>query len=270
MKPYIRCLASVAAVSISVLVLSLPVRGWDLPPPPPTPPSKCVYANCGDDYLPPPYRGPSPEEQRRQREAKDSREASDDANDKGVEYYERGDWQNAVKYFREALEYSPDDPGIRANLGKAEQKARERVAETARASEAARQLIIVDKHSEQARPTADSKEAQRGFDTGGRPAGTLGKFVVGGGAGSSKEPVVPTSKRTPAITALESQRDESKKQVQGLEEKLRKLDPGKDTVEIAKAKQEKSTVESKVQFLNFSIGEMLNRPAQDILTNTAK
>lgn len=249
---------------------STPAKAWDQ-----NPRGVCVQ-NCGNDAPSSGspggggYTGPTPEEQRQQKEAKDSREASDDANDKGVEYYNRGDWQNAAKYFREALGYSPDDPDIRANLGKAEQKAREREAVAARASEAARQLKAVEQHSDQARPTADSNEARRGFDTGGKPAGTLGTSPVYGGTGGSKEPVVPASKRTPAITALETQRDESKKQVQVLEDKLKKLDSSKDAIEIAKVKQEKSTVESKVQYLNFSIGEMLDKPAQDSLNNTAK
>ncbi len=59
-------------------------------------------------------RGPSAEEIRKQREAKDLNEAAEDANDKGVDFYKRGDWANAAKYFREALEYDPDNSDIAA------------------------------------------------------------------------------------------------------------------------------------------------------------
>ena len=48
MRLYARRAMCIAAVSISTVGLSLPVRGWDLPPPPPTPGYKCV-ANCGDE-----------------------------------------------------------------------------------------------------------------------------------------------------------------------------------------------------------------------------
>lgn len=87
----------------------------------------------GQVYTP----GPSPEEQRRMRDAKDSREAADHAYDKGVEAYDKGNWEQAVNYFRESLEHDPDNPDTRANLGKAEQKLRE--TREQQALEAARQ-----------------------------------------------------------------------------------------------------------------------------------
>ena len=74
---------------------------------------------------------------------------------------------------------------------------------------------------------------------------------------------MPAARRTPAITALETQRNESKKQATVLEEKIKQLDPNKNAVDLAKAKQEKSTIESKIQYLNFSISEQLDAPAQN-------
>ena len=86
-------------------------------------PGKCV-SGCGPSggYTPQPA-GPTPEEIRRQREEKDLSEAAEDANDHGVEFYNKGDWGNAIKYFREALEYSPDNQDYRHNLQRAQQKA---------------------------------------------------------------------------------------------------------------------------------------------------
>lgn len=73
MRLYARRVMCVAAVSISTLALSLPVRGWDLPPPPPTPAWKCVYAGCMDGGNSSPSNSPSPprdyEGERRAREA---------------------------------------------------------------------------------------------------------------------------------------------------------------------------------------------------------
>lgn len=71
----------------------------------------------GGDYVPPPVpSGPSPEELREQREEEDLREAADDANDKAVEFAKNGDWETAIKYLEEALEYEPDDELIKNNL----------------------------------------------------------------------------------------------------------------------------------------------------------
>lgn len=102
-------------------------------------PSKCV-GNCGSGdgggggYIPQPT-GPSPKELKRQRDEKDLSEAADDANDKGVEFYNKGDWGNAIKYFREAFEYSPDNQDYRNNLQRAQQRASE--AEAKRGQEEA-------------------------------------------------------------------------------------------------------------------------------------
>lgn len=70
---------------------------------------------------PPP---PSAEELRRMRESKDLKEAAQDANDKGAECYKKRDWACAIRYFKEALDYDPDDADATYNLEKAQQAAR--------------------------------------------------------------------------------------------------------------------------------------------------
>lgn len=76
----------------------------------------------GGGYMPPAApSGPSPEELRKQAEEKDLREAADDDNDKAVEFAEKGDWDTAIKYLTEALEYEPDDDIIRNNLRKVQE-----------------------------------------------------------------------------------------------------------------------------------------------------
>ncbi len=208
-----------------------------------------------------PPAGPSPEQLRRQRESKDLREATDDANDRGIDLYKKGDWVGAARYFREALSYSPDDGEVRTNLHRAEQKLRE--------ARAMQQLRSVEKHGQAARSAGNnlpgaSTEARSGFDTGGKSAANValpGVVTYGGsGRGSLREPIVPPEKRTPAIAKLEREREVSKKQAQSVEEKIKTYEREKNTVELAKAKQEKSTIESKVQYLNFSIGELLDKP----------
>jgi hypothetical protein len=66
----------------------------------------------------PAYTGPSPEELKKKREEKDLREASDDAVDKGVDCYNKRDWTCAIRWFREALEYDPNNEDASYNLNK--------------------------------------------------------------------------------------------------------------------------------------------------------
>ena len=235
----------------------------------------CV-ANCGDGgntggsgggsgggssggyvgtYVP---SGPSPEQLRQQREEKDLQEAALDANDRGAEAYKSGDYAGAVKYLSEAFEYSPDDADLQHNLARAQ--------EALRQSEAARQLKSVEAHSTTARQLRNepsSMEARLGFDTAGKSAGSLDTSVVYAGDGAAKEPVVPDSKRTPKITTMERQRNEAKIKIAALEAKLEALDPQKDSVKISAIKQEESKEGSQVQYLNFSIGEELDKPSPD-------
>jgi hypothetical protein len=56
------------------------------------------------------------------------REAADDANDRGVEFYKKGDWDNAIKCFTEALEYDPDDDVASFNLSYTKKKKLETAA----------------------------------------------------------------------------------------------------------------------------------------------
>ena len=82
----------------------------------------CAVHNYGCTYTPPVQTGPSPEELKRMREEKDSKEASEYANDNGVECYKKKDWNCAIKYFKEALDYNPDNDDAVYNLKKANQK----------------------------------------------------------------------------------------------------------------------------------------------------
>jgi len=258
---------------LPVLLLLLPVAAYsqvryeDIP----TPKGVCVGPGVTRDCKiipsgPAVPAGPSPEELRKMHEAKDLDEATQDAYDHGVDAYEKGDWDAAIASFKEALDYSPDDPDILRSLHVAQQRAdAARAARAAAAAEAARQLVSVDHHSEQAPKLSSneamSKEAGRGFDTAGKAAGTIPVPAVYAGSGGSKDPVVPSAKRTPAIAKMERERRAIRKEAAVLQEKLKTLDPAKDAVEISKVKQQQSVLDNKVHFLNFSIGEQVRTPA---------
>ena len=94
---------------------------------------KMPHGSSGGGYVAPPMpSGPSPEELRKQREEKDLREAADDANDKAVEFAHKGDWDTAIGYLKEALEYEPDDELIMNNLRKVEEYKRIAIAAEAK------------------------------------------------------------------------------------------------------------------------------------------
>lgn len=60
-------------------------------------------------------------------------------NERGLDAYRRGDYQEAARYFREALRYVPGEPRVRGNLEDAEDQIRrkqERIAEQKREAEA--------------------------------------------------------------------------------------------------------------------------------------
>lgn len=91
----------------------------------------CIPCAGGAGEPPAVPAGPTQEELRQQHEAKDLNEAAEDAEDKGDEANRKGNWENAARYFKDALEYAPDDQNIRAKLSKAQQKMDEAAAATA-------------------------------------------------------------------------------------------------------------------------------------------
>ncbi|MDE2340173.1 MAG: tetratricopeptide repeat protein [Alphaproteobacteria bacterium] len=202
--------------------------------------------------------GPSPEELQRQAEQKDLDEAAQDADDKGVAAYRKNDWATALNYFREAMKYAPDDADIRSNYLHAQAKVNE-----AHMAEIGRQMKSVEVHSNAAAATggeAGSEEARKGFDTPGKDAGALVVSGADSSANVNGDPVVPPTRRTPVITALEKKRSVDRKQISVIDDKLKAMDPEKEPVKVAELKQEKSTIENKIHYLNFSISAKLGAP----------
>ena len=215
-----------------------------------------VAGNC-DTYAPIPVpTGPTPRELKLQREAKDLADAALDANDKGVDAYERGNYDAAVGYFAEAHDYAPDNPDFARNLERARQALRQSVA--------ARELKSADFHGGDARRLQDeasSAEARRVFDTEGRPSGSLDTPPVAAGHRKGGDPVVPDGRRTPQIVAYERERDALRREIAAFDTQLKTLDPKKDAVAISKIKQQKSTGQDKINYLNFSIDAELKKPS---------
>jgi hypothetical protein len=204
-------------------------------------------------------QGPSPEELRRRADAKDSREAADDAEDRGVAAYGRCDWSAAVQYFREALEYAPDDSGIRANLETAQRhldaaRSDAQVAELKRraeASESAQELVAAAKQRPaNASAEAHTTAARNVFDNKAAAAGTLS---VAAPTAVKGDPIVPLEKRTPKITSLENDRQAARERIAAVDQKLRTLNSDKDAVVIDAMERDKDLAAKKVRRLNLCI-----------------
>ncbi len=199
--------------------------------------------------------GPSQAELREQYFAEDAAEAALDASDRGYDAYERGDYEGAVAYYEEALEYAPDDPDMRHNLNRAREALRE--------SRAPKQIKSVDLHSTLASISggeAASAEARKGFDTAGTDAGTMEIPPVRPDTQvSAGDPKVPLLKRTLAITKMEVKREMIKHKIKKLQKEREKLDPAKDAVKITEIKDEETKQQDQIHFLNFSITEELRK-----------
>lgn len=210
----------------------------------------------------------SAEEQRRQRDEKDLREAADDAWDRGVAAYKAGDWSKSVKLFSEAAQYAPDDPDIQTNLNAALRKYSDAEAakkaaalKQAEAAAQAKAASVTGAQAAGASGTAAAADAGRGFDTNRIDAGGI-TIPAGSIAGAPViDPVVPAARRTPKITALEGERTAERKKISDADAKLKTLDPVKDQLAVSKLKQERSNAEAKANYLNFSIKDLLDAPS---------
>lgn len=189
---------------------------------------------------------PSAEEIRRQRETQDLSEAADDAFDKGIAAFRRGDFSGAVRKFEESLRYDPDNSVTRQNLA----KARERLNYFN--GLAARQAVA--SASGQLDPTFDGRKGSK--DLGGI---AVSPSAVSAGVATG-DPLVPLARRTPAITAHESQRTAQRSRIAAINAEVQKLNPATHGTKIAELKQQRTTAERQVQFLNFSINEALKAP----------
>jgi tetratricopeptide (TPR) repeat protein len=235
---------------------------YSLPPPPPTPQSDCP-GGC-QQYYPAPNvpAGPTPAELKAAREAKDSKEAADDADDKGTDFYNKGDWADAVKSFQEALDYNPDDDVAQGNLKHAQDKLDQQQA--ALRSAAAQQAVNAQTRSTTAAVLSNepsSMEARKPFDDADNTKNSGIAVPVGSDDAGHKDPAVPTSERTPAITKLEQQRAADRRQRVAMEAKRKTLDPQKDAVAISAIKQQESNIDNKINYINFSISDALRAPA---------
>ena len=109
-----RVLSSFAAVLVA-LSLSSAAKAQD-------PTGVCVdVRGCDVANTPLPNRGPqqpSADEQRKQAELRRQRDI-EWSSDEGADYAKRGDWNNAIRSFEEALERDPDNEGLLQDLAQA-------------------------------------------------------------------------------------------------------------------------------------------------------
>lgn len=188
---------------------------------------------------------PSPDELRRMHDEQDLQEATDDAIDRGVAAFKRGEYSTAIRKFEEALVYDPDNALARQNLANARSKLSQQNGLATRQSVAAA--------AGQTDAMFDGRNG--GTDLGGISAGTgaVAGTIVG-------DPVVPPERMTPKIAGYEAQRKQRRERIAAIDTEIAKLDATSQGSNVAKLKQERSQAESEITFLNFSIETELKAP----------
>ncbi len=104
-------------------------------------------------------QGPTPEELKKRREEKDLKEASEDANDKGIDCYNKKDWNCAIKWFKESLDYDPDNEDAQFNLKVAEQQSELQQALIKKQKEEEDKRLAELKKREEEKKTTGTKNA---------------------------------------------------------------------------------------------------------------
>jgi len=201
--------------------------------------------------------GPTSEQLQQQREEK-----MHDANDLAVEYFNKGDWANAIRYFQEAAQNSPDDPIILDNLSLARERQAQARAKTvhkpkkeARSAKAHGETAAKSKGIEDA-----SSEARKVFDVGGKRVSSATNVVDLRDLGKPVD--IPPAVEIPKelgnhrqIKKLQKERKALVKQIKKLGTKLESIrkkkasgkgNKGELDVQEAKTNQEISVTKSKI------------------------
>ena len=208
----------------------------------------------GSTYVPystPAPAGPSQEQLRQQREAKDLQDEALDKNDEAYAAYQSGDYARAAQLFEEALDEDPDNQEIQHNLKKAQGKLNR---------SALSQIQTVADHSRSA--VGGSAEnahahAQLGVDTPGLNKGAVEVPEALGGRMVYHDPVIPSDKRTPEIKRLVSEREAEKQTINQLVEQSKTLNPNTNAAAINKINNKINKHIEKVNTLNLGIDEEL-------------
>jgi len=240
-------------------------------PYPTSPYDHCPYIGRGSGAAAP--QGPTPEQQRAAAEAKDLNEATQDAWDRGTKAYHNGDLAGAVRYFREALSYDPDNADIKHNLEVAQSKlldaqqatqaqAQAEAAKRVTDGLAARQAAAMAAQAPVLAGSRDSLAARNGFDRD-YLTGVGGISASSGTPTPHGDPIVPPDKRTPKIVSLEERRARDRREIAAIGAELKSLDPAKDPVKVGELKQKRTNAEHDVHYVNLSIDESI-KPPKDV------
>jgi len=130
------------------------------------------YCNGGTkvkSYTPSRPAGPSAQELREQWEKQDLEDASYDAYDTGLEFFERAQWGRAIMHFNEALDYNPENYDALDDLNIAKGKLHDAYLLQKKniAMEEAKAALM---HGQKAAATSHGKASQNIFDTAGKGA----------------------------------------------------------------------------------------------------
>lgn len=212
-------------------------------------------------YSPTPT-GPTAKELREQWEAQDLKDASWDAYDTGVEYFEKGEWGNAVIHFQEALEFNPENYDAVDDLRTAKDKLRQ-AYEMQRKNKALQEAAAAAKHSK----TLNYTESQKVFDTAGSRTTVSNNVRAVDARGYKqtlgKKVVIPKEyQNNPKIQKMQKERKSYEQEFKKLEKSLNvikkkrvnaKEDKGKLQVEEVKIREKMDKVKQKADFVDVKM-----------------
>lgn len=186
------------------------------------------YCNGGTkvkNYTPSRPAGPSAKELREQWEKQDLEDASYDAYDTGLEFFERAQWGNAIMHFEEALEYNPENYDALEDMNTAKKKLRDAYSlqKKNKAMEEAKAALI---HGKKATTSSHGKESQNIFDTAGNKAPSTSSIVDARGYKDvlGKAVSVPKEhKNNPKIIKMQKERKVWESKFKKLEQELKVL-----------------------------------------------
>ncbi len=223
-------------------------------------PGMCV-SGCNIPSPPPPSGPPPPTREQLLRQRDDANQL--DALNDGYDALQRHDFPAAIRYFEEALTYSPGDAAITQALA----SARSQLAHSRRVVPTVIPNVPSDARTAQREAESGCVYDGAGNCTRDRRGIRVDPGPTGPPVRLAGDPVIPRGRENdPRIRNFEAQRSRHRQRAAAIQTELGRLNPATDSARIATLRQERSRAEGQVNFLNFSISETLRAPSQPSTT----
>lgn len=194
------------------------------------------YPQCRG-AAPGPYvpSGPTPEQIKQRAIEQDRQEGATDANDKGAEAYRRGDYDEAVRWFKEAHDLDPNDADVASNLQKA-------------------YAMAAEKHSRETLASKPSGPAAIELETlGGKPIERPNPKITVLPLNKRGDPILTPAQRKahPKVAEMEEMRETQRRDMAAVEAEIKS--PKTDPAALPALKAQVDAKKRTVADINMSI-----------------